>query len=282
MDSNTPTLSSDQGRFYVYIHCRADDGEPFYAGKGSGRRAWAKTGRSAWWKRIVAKHGLIVKIQKHFQDESEAFASEIETIAILRDLGYELCNLTDGGEGASGSKHTSETRGKISKANSTPEARAAQAERQRQYWADPKVRAAQSERTSRMNRQRWTDPEYRAAQLERTRQQWSSLEFRQAMSERSRRQWDDPEYRAYIGWHTRQRMASPEARAKISAFMSGENSPSAKLSDEACRQIFRLRAQGLSQTKIAAQVGCSQKQVCDILRGKKRRNIYAEFNPSAS
>ena len=146
MDSNLSTTQPDQGRFYVYVHCRADDGEPFYVGKGTKARAWNKAGRSAWWKRIVAKHGLIVKIQKHFQDESEAFASEVETIAILRDLGYELCNMTDGGEGASGYVHDVETRAKMSVAKSSHEARLAAAENMAQmmvrYWSDPRTHQA--------------------------------------------------------------------------------------------------------------------------------------------
>ena len=245
MDSNTPTLSSDQGRFYVYVHCRADDGEPFYAGKGSGKRAWAKTGRSDWWKRIVAKHGLVVKIQRSFQDESEAFASEIETIAILRDLGHPLVNLTEGGEGASGAVRSAETRAKIAERTrqqmASGEARAAQAERARQQWADPEACQAMAKKISATK----STPEARAAQAERARQQWSSPEARQAQSER----------------------------------MSGESSPAAKLSDEACRQMFHLRSQGLSQAKIAAYLGCDQAQVSYILRGKSRPYIYLEFHP---
>ena len=194
MDQATsPQIQPDSGRFYVYVHVKADDGEPFYAGKGSGRRAWVSQGRSAWWKRIVAKHGLVVKIQKHFQDEEEAFASEIETIAILRDLGYELCNLTDGGDGVSGCKPSEETRAKMSAAKSTSEARTAQAERARKR--------------------------------------------------------------------------------------RGETHPCAKLSDDACRKIFLLRAQGLLQKQIAAQSDCSRAQVSHVLSGKCRRNIYAEFHP---
>ena len=122
-----PRVQTNHGRYYVYVHCREDDGGPFYVGKGSGRRAWVPQGRSAWWNRIVAKHGLVVKIHRHFQDESEAFASEIETIAILRDLGYQLCNLTIGGEGMSGFKFSEEANLAKSKRTtiqmSSPEAR---------------------------------------------------------------------------------------------------------------------------------------------------------------
>lgn len=237
---HTPTAAAE-AEFYVYVHVKADTGEPFYAGKGSGHRAWSKNGRSAWWKNIVAKHGLVVRIQKHFQDESAAFASEIETIAILRDLGYELCNLTDGGEGPSGAMRGEETRAKMSAAKSTPEARAAQAE-----W----------------NQRRWSKPEARLAQAERVRQRMASPEARLAVAERNRQRW-----------------SNPEERAAQSERMSGESSPTARLSDDACRTVFRLRAQGLSQDKIAAQIGCSQTHVSRILSGEFRRNIYLEFHP---
>ena len=136
---------SPHAKFYVYVHVKADDGEPFYVGKGQAKRAWTTSKRSTWWKNVVAKHGLVVKIQKHFQDESEAFASEIETIAILRDLGYELCNLTDGGEGASGYKPGVETRLKL-------------VERNRRRWSDPIQKSLAREKTRLM----WTDEKKRA------------------------------------------------------------------------------------------------------------------------
>lgn len=102
MDSTLTPTPPDQGRFYVYIHVKADGGEPFYVGKGTKNRAWIKQGRSADWIKVAAKHGLVVKIQKHFHDEGEAFASEIETIAILKDLGYVLVNRASGGLGVHG------------------------------------------------------------------------------------------------------------------------------------------------------------------------------------
>ena len=104
--------------------------------------------------------------------------------------------------------------------------------------------------------------EERAARSERQRQRMSSPEARQALVERAKQQWSDPYAR--------------QAQAERT---SGESSPTAKLSDEACRTMFRLRTQGLPQLKIAAQIGCSQGQVSHILRGKSRRYIYLEFHP---
>ena len=190
--------TSSKSQYYTYAHFRADDGKCLYIGKGKGKRAWVTSKRSAWWKSVVAKHGYRVQILATWESEEEAFEHEKFLIACFRDMGHPLVNLTGGGEGPSGLKHSAETRAKM-------------AERARQQWSSPEARAAQAERA---------------------RQQ-----------------------------------------------MSGKSNPSAKLSDETCRQIFRLRDQGLSQRKIAAQIGCGQPQVSHILSGKKRRNIYLEFHP---
>ena len=46
--------------------------------------------------------------------EEEALSSEISLIKSFKDLGYQLTNLTDGGEGASGLKLSEETKQKMS------------------------------------------------------------------------------------------------------------------------------------------------------------------------
>lgn len=93
-------------RFYVYIHKRLTDGKVFYVGKGCGKRAWKKSTRNEWWKRIEAKHGRSVEIPFRNLAEDEAFAKEQELIAFY---GREnLCNMTAGGEG--GIEPSEETR----------------------------------------------------------------------------------------------------------------------------------------------------------------------------
>ncbi len=84
--------------FYVYQHRRIDTGEVFYIGKGSGKRAWKKSSRTEWWKRIVAKAGgRTVEIVFRCSDEQEAFNKEAELIAGCGFL--KLCNMRGGGEG---------------------------------------------------------------------------------------------------------------------------------------------------------------------------------------
>ena len=43
-------------KYYVYAHKKKQDGEIFYIGKGVGRRAYKKTGRSTYWNNIVKKN----------------------------------------------------------------------------------------------------------------------------------------------------------------------------------------------------------------------------------
>lgn len=88
-------------KFYTYIHIRNDIGEVFYVGKGTGRRAFA-LGRNPYWNSIVAKHGHTVHIVAYFANETDAFEHEKEMIAELREAGFNLANMTDGGEGISG------------------------------------------------------------------------------------------------------------------------------------------------------------------------------------
>lgn len=67
--------------YYVYAHVRKDNGKVFYIGKGSNNRAYIRANRSDFWKRIVKKHGFIVKIIISNLSENESYKCEIETIA---------------------------------------------------------------------------------------------------------------------------------------------------------------------------------------------------------
>ena len=85
--------------YYVYIHCRKDSGEPFYVGKGKGRRAWKKNSRSNRWKSVVKKHGYDVEIAWKNIPEKEAFEWEYHLIFQFKLRGFVLVNFTEGGEG---------------------------------------------------------------------------------------------------------------------------------------------------------------------------------------
>ena len=96
--------------FYVYEHRRSSDGLPFYVGKGRGKRAWAKSGRSEWWKNVSDKHGVDVIIIRDRMTNSCSITLEKITIAAHLSKGYPLVNLTSGGDGAPGSVRSDESR----------------------------------------------------------------------------------------------------------------------------------------------------------------------------
>lgn len=99
-------------RFYTYFHTRNDTDSVFYIGKGQRKRAYKTSCRSTLWKRIVAKHGYSVHIASWWETEKEAFEHEILLIACFRDLGINICNMTDGGDGISGYIQSPESRAK--------------------------------------------------------------------------------------------------------------------------------------------------------------------------
>ena len=97
--------------FCTYEHTRVDTGAVFYVGKGRARRASETFNRNIYWKRTVAKAGgFSVRVVVDSVDEELAFLAEVERIDQLRRIGAKLCNMTDGGEGASGLRASDETR----------------------------------------------------------------------------------------------------------------------------------------------------------------------------
>lgn len=104
--------------FLVYAHTRLSDGSVFYVGKGTKDRPRSKKNRNPHWHHIVKKEGgFRVEIIRDSLPEDAAFELEIRKIAEIRSGGAKLCNMTNGGDGPSGYKHTEETRRRLSEAN---------------------------------------------------------------------------------------------------------------------------------------------------------------------
>lgn len=113
-----------EGKHYLYRHIRLDTQQPFYIGighKSKGNkishqstyyRAYNHHNRNKHWRSIVDKFGYEVEILLESDDYEFIKQKEIEFIALYgrRDIKTGiLVNLTDGGDGSVGFKHTQET-----------------------------------------------------------------------------------------------------------------------------------------------------------------------------
>lgn len=92
--------------FYTYFHTRNDTGKVFYVGKGKGNRSQSASGRNFHWQNIVSKCGYKTHIAAKWSTEHEAFEHERFLILCFRDMGLQLTNMTEGGDGWSGATHT--------------------------------------------------------------------------------------------------------------------------------------------------------------------------------
>jgi len=91
-----------KNNYYIYLHIKLTDGEPFYIGKGTGKRCNKKTGRSKFWNNVIDKYGYDIILLEEGLTEQEAFEREIYWIDRIgrRDLGkVPLVNLNNGGIG---------------------------------------------------------------------------------------------------------------------------------------------------------------------------------------
>ena len=105
---------------YLYRHIRLDKNVPFYIGIGKDPyRATSKSNRSTRWKNIVAKTDYRVDILFDDIDYEYAKQKEIEFISLYKrkEDGGTLCNITIGGDGFCGAKHSADAREKMGAPN---------------------------------------------------------------------------------------------------------------------------------------------------------------------
>lgn len=102
--------------YYVYEWIRLDTNEPFYVGKGKEGRAYRKNrGNNRHFNNIVNKLPTAVYILHNNLTELEALEYEIYYIDYYKNkIGFDLVNITNGGEGVSGLKHTDYNKKKYS------------------------------------------------------------------------------------------------------------------------------------------------------------------------
>lgn len=116
-------MIAENNRYYVYAHSLSKEtniNSVFYIGKGNGNRSKSIKSRNQYWvNKVFKNNGFYIHYIKNNLYENEAFEIEKLYISILgkyQDNGL-LVNMTDGGEGICGHKHSLETRQKISKSH---------------------------------------------------------------------------------------------------------------------------------------------------------------------
>lgn len=124
--------------FYAYLHARPDTVDAhgvFYVGKGHRDRIRDFSHRNQHHKNIVAKHGRenILLGRLDCSDEATAITLEQGLIKCFRRMGVPLANVTAGGEGLTGHRHSDATKAKM---------RAAALGRPRSAETKAKLRAA--------------------------------------------------------------------------------------------------------------------------------------------
>lgn len=110
---------------YVYRHIRLDTNQPFYVGVGADcvgkhSRAYHTHNRTRFWHSIAKKQGYKVDVLVDNLTYSDALESEMYFIRLYGRININngtLCNLTDGGTGATNRIVRLETKEKISKAH---------------------------------------------------------------------------------------------------------------------------------------------------------------------
>ena len=102
----------------VYRHIRLDKNEPFYIGIGkTEKRAYEKIKRNKFWHNIIDKTNYEVEILFDNLSWEDAGEKEKEFIKLYGKRNNKtgiLVNITDGGGGKLGTKHTEESKRKIS------------------------------------------------------------------------------------------------------------------------------------------------------------------------
>lgn len=210
--------------YYTYLHLKADTREIFYVGKGKVSRCRANShlNRTLHWRNMVAKHGLLVEIAAYWEDEEAAYEHECLLIACLRDMGVRLVNLTDGGDGVRGHRHSDEYK-------------AWQSDRMKMIFATDE---AYRERHRLAQRERFADPATREEHGEVVRQAWTP-EKRTAAAQRWAAQ-------CAAGKHPCQKITDSELEAMVALRLSG-----VQLKDVAARFSFsRTHAGTLIRNRI--------------------------------
>jgi hypothetical protein len=106
----------EDNNYCVYRHIRLDTNQVFYIGMGNLKRPLCRYSRNRYWNHITNQTEWFSEVIMDGLTLKEAHQKEIEFISIYgrKDLGLgTLCNLTDGGTGGLGLKHTNDSKTKM-------------------------------------------------------------------------------------------------------------------------------------------------------------------------
>jgi group I intron endonuclease len=109
-------------KHYLYLHLKKNDSTPFYVGIGTIQnkskyaRSKSHSGRNLFWKNISNKYGYTIVIFSESNNYTDILNQEQNYISLLGMInsGGCLVNMTKGGEGCLGYKHTEEHKKKLS------------------------------------------------------------------------------------------------------------------------------------------------------------------------
>lgn len=183
--------------FYVYVHRKQSDNNIFYVGKGKDYRAFSKKSRNKHWHNIVNKHGLKVEVVLNNLTENQALNLEIE---LIKFYGLDnLCNMTNGGDGVSGLKHSDKTKNKLRELSikqfSNPD-----------FLNQHKIR----------EKNKWSNIEMRMKMAEIIKKVSNTKEIKEKISIGVKKAWEKEGFREKMSLIRKTHYSTPEMKKKIS------------------------------------------------------------------
>jgi hypothetical protein len=205
---------------YVYLLVDPRNNQPFYVGKGMGNRCRFHLDEAKYYVKrkspklnkirklfLLGMEPIITKVEENVSD-ADAIDFECLLISEMRDIGIPLTNMTDGGDGAKGYKHTEE---------------------HKQYASARQIGRVFSEET----KQKMRKPKSEAGRA-------SMAKARQSMTYRPSEETKQKTAQALLGRLSpmKGKIHSDEARTKMS--IAGKDKPKQKVECPHCRKLIAV------------------------------------------